>query len=73
MVEEAGSGGALFCADLTDAGQIDALVRAIDAALGGIDILVNNASVFAAASAATATGRDWDGQLDANAKAPFLM
>ena len=73
MAQEAGAGGALFCADLTDGSQIDALIRDVDAALGGIDILVNNASVFAPADVENATGADWDAQIDANAKAPFLV
>src|SRR6185295_4710997 len=35
-----------FRAELTDAGEVDAMFSDIEKRLGGLDILVNNASVF---------------------------
>jgi NAD(P)-dependent dehydrogenase (short-subunit alcohol dehydrogenase family) len=67
------AGDAMFRADLMDGGQIDGLFHEVEAAFGGVDILVNNASVFAPATAAEANAGDWDEQLNANARAPFLM
>lgn len=73
LVREAGSQGAVFSADLGDIEQIPVLIRDVEAALGGIDILVNNASVFAPGTVEDATSADWDDQMNANAKAPFLV
>ena len=42
-VESAGAHGMLFQADVTQKDQVDAMVRAGDAQLGTIDVLVNNA------------------------------
>jgi NAD(P)-dependent dehydrogenase (short-subunit alcohol dehydrogenase family) len=65
--------GGVFSADLTNGSEIDALARNVEDTLGGIDILVNNASVFAPATVEDATASDWDEQMNANAKAPFLV
>src|SRR5947209_19938333 len=49
--ELAGTTGAAFQADLTDNNAIEKMFHEIEATLGGLDILVNSASVFAAATA----------------------
>lgn len=71
--EVAGNTGAVFQADLTDNRSIEKMFGGIEATFGGIDILVNCASVFSAATAADATPEHWDSQLDTNAKAPFFV
>jgi pteridine reductase len=71
--EVAGSQGAVFQADLTDTAAIEKMFHGIGARFGGLDILVNSASVFAAASADEATPAHWDAQMDTNAKAPFFI
>src|SRR5215467_3356248 len=63
----AGADGAVFRADLRDMGAIDAMFRGIEAKFGGLDILVNSASVFSAATADDATPDHWDSQMDTNA------
>src|SRR2546425_7529183 len=42
----AGRAGAVFQADLKNAGDIEEMFRGIEATFGGLDILVNSASVF---------------------------
>ena len=69
----AGDAGAVFQADLTDASAIERMFREIEDAFGRLDILVNSASVFAAATADDAAPEHWDSQMDANARAPFFV
>jgi NAD(P)-dependent dehydrogenase (short-subunit alcohol dehydrogenase family) len=69
----AGSSGAVFKADLTNPREIETMFRGIQSTFGGLDILVNSASVFSAATADEATPDHWDQQMDTNAKAPFFV
>ena len=69
----AGRDGAAFQADLRDVTAVDNMFRGIEAKFGGLDILINSASVFSPATADDATPEDWDLQMDTNAKAPFLL
>src|SRR5262245_58433485 len=65
--------GAAFQADLTDTGAVQNMFKAIVERFGGIDILVNSASVFDPASADDASPEHWDVQMNTNAKAPFFL
>jgi NAD(P)-dependent dehydrogenase (short-subunit alcohol dehydrogenase family) len=67
-------GGRAFAlhADLRDDGAARRLVTTAARALGGLDVLVNNAAAFARTPVATATPADWDALLDVNLKAPFV-
>jgi NAD(P)-dependent dehydrogenase (short-subunit alcohol dehydrogenase family) len=69
----AGENGAVFRADLRAAAEVDEMFRGIEEKLGGLDILVNSASVFSPATADDATPAHWDLQMDTNAKAPFFL
>jgi NAD(P)-dependent dehydrogenase (short-subunit alcohol dehydrogenase family) len=69
----AGTRGVVFQADLRDAAAVEEMFRSIEARLGGLDILINSASVFSPATADDATPEDWDLQMDTNAKAPFFV
>jgi NAD(P)-dependent dehydrogenase (short-subunit alcohol dehydrogenase family) len=71
--EVAGNQGAVYQAELTDNSAIESMFRGIEAKFGGLDILVNSASVFAASAADEATPEHWDSQMDTNAKAPFFV
>jgi pteridine reductase len=73
MIRTAGSDGVLFCAELTDNAAIEQMFQGITEAFGGLDILINSASVFAPATADKTTPELWDSQLDSNAKAPFFV
>jgi NAD(P)-dependent dehydrogenase (short-subunit alcohol dehydrogenase family) len=51
-------------ADVTDAGQVTSFLGAAAEALGGIDVLVNNAGAAHPGTFATLTDEDWQGDLD---------
>jgi hypothetical protein len=51
-------------ADVTDAAQVDDLVRRTADTLGGIDILVNNAGAAHPGNFESLTDDDWQGDLD---------
>lgn len=72
-VRESGAEAELFQADLTLADERDALIEGVLARFGGLDILVNNASAFGPAALDQTTPKDWDEQVDTNAKAPFFL
>ncbi len=69
----AGRDGAAFHADLRDGAAVENMFRGIEATFGGLDILINSASVFSPATADDATPAHWDLQMDINAKAPFFL
>ena len=64
---------AVFQANLTDITSIERMMSSVAAKFGGLDILVNSASVFSPATAEDATPEHWDLQMDTNAKAPFFL
>jgi len=72
-IERSGGRAAIFRADLERPPEIEALVGSVVSTLGGLDVLVSNASVFRRTPFATTTERDWDEALDTNLKAPFLL
>ena len=57
--------------DVADAAQVDAAVAAAEAALGPIDVLVNNAGLTRDQILLRMSGDDWDTVLDANLKGAF--
>ncbi|WP_029525437.1 SDR family NAD(P)-dependent oxidoreductase [Polaromonas glacialis] len=59
--------------DVGDKAQVDALVAQTLAALGRIDVLVNNAGIFRAADFLEMTEADFDAVLRVNLKGSFLM
>lgn len=73
LAREAGGAGELFHAELTDAIAVDRMFVELEARLGGLHILINNASAFDAAALDESTPELWDGQMDSNAKAPFFI
>lgn len=73
LVRETGSDGAIFQAELRDLKQVNEMCAAVGATFGGLNILVNSASVFSPASADETTDEHWDEQMDSNAKAPFFV
>lgn len=68
-----GAEGEVFQADLVDDDSRDRLLEEIGTRFGTVDILINNASVFAAGTLEDSTPAMWDEQMDANAKAPFFL
>ena len=60
-------------ADLGDAPRRDALVPAVLAHFGRLDVLINNASSFFPTPVGASTDAEWDALFDANARAPFFL
>ena len=54
-----GTGHVLVRADLSEPGEVRAMVEEAAAALGGLDVLVNNAGVFEAHPPLTASWQEW--------------
>lgn len=60
-------------ADLTDRAQTDTLVgKAVDA-IGQLDVLINNASIFEYDTITSATHDGWDRHMSSNFEAPFIL
>jgi len=59
--------------DVTDQNSTDAAIAAAEAALGPVELLVNNAGTTVSKPALDHTTADWDRVLDTNLKGPFLM
>lgn len=59
--------------DLLDPAYADALPAAAHAALGGLDIVVNNAGVITRGTVTESTDADWDLSLGVNVQAPFRI
>jgi NAD(P)-dependent dehydrogenase (short-subunit alcohol dehydrogenase family) len=59
--------------DVSSASAVREAVAQAEGALGGIDILINNAGVTATKAALDNTEQDWDFVLDTNLKGAFLV
>ena len=70
----AGGGEAVTIgADLARGDEVERLAREAEAAFGGIDVLVNSASVFPPAALEETDEALWDHTLAVNLKAPFFL
>lgn len=73
-LEAQGSGRArAFGCALEETANLGPLVDSVAAALGGLDILVNNAARFYPTPVAEATEAQWDDLMATNLKAPFFL
>jgi len=68
---ELGERAAGVACDVADAAQVEAAIAAAEAALGPIDVLVNNAGLTRDQILLRMTDADWDTVLDANLKGAF--
>lgn len=59
--------------DLRDPVYSDGLPKAAEAALGGLDIVINNAGVIARGAVTEASDDDWNLSLGVNVEAPFRI
>ena len=59
--------------DLRDGSGIALALRPIITALGGLDVLVNNAGANLRKSATEVTARDWDAVMDVNLRGTFFL
>lgn len=71
-ITAAGGEAIAVCADVTDATAVNAMVKTVLAAFGGIDILVNNAGISIDSPFLEMGEEDWDRVVDVNLKGPFL-
>ena len=70
---ELGERAHVLPADLGDAAAIEGLLRSADAALGGIDILINNAGLTRDNLAMRMKDEDWQKVIDVNLTAGFRL
>jgi len=68
-----GADAAAFGCDVTDEGAVSAMVGAVLKRFGPIDVLVNNAGIFAGARFVETTVADFDRVLSANLRSAFLV
>lgn len=71
-IEAAGGRAAWWRLDVTDRAEIDSVVGQIVARFGRLDVWVNNAGVSTMNRFVDLTERDWDINMDVNAKGAFL-
>jgi NAD(P)-dependent dehydrogenase (short-subunit alcohol dehydrogenase family) len=71
-VEAAGSKGASFIVDVTDADQVGAAVGDIQASLGAADILINNAGIYPNQMFADMSIADWRRMFTVNVESMFI-
>jgi NAD(P)-dependent dehydrogenase (short-subunit alcohol dehydrogenase family) len=72
-IVDTGGKAVTLAADLRDEAQVGTLISDAADALGPIGCLVNNASRFERDEADTVTRESWDGHLDVNLRAPFVL
>jgi pteridine reductase len=60
-------------ANLGNPSSRDALIPAVMAHFGRLDVLINNASSFFPTPIGSGSDADWDALFDANARAPFFL
>jgi len=72
-VRAVGRRASLFQTDLTDAASCERLVAEAVAALGRLDVLVHMASVYHPRPFAEMTPADFDGSLDVDLRAAFIL
>jgi NAD(P)-dependent dehydrogenase (short-subunit alcohol dehydrogenase family) len=72
-IRETGGRAAVVAGDLAREDETATLIARAADALGPIDVLVNNASVFERDEALTATRESWDAHMEVNLRAPFAL
>ena len=72
-IVEAGGVAQAFALDVTDAGQLTTIVGTVEAALGTVSILVNNAGIPDAQRAVKMSVELIDRVIDTNMRAPFIL
>jgi NAD(P)-dependent dehydrogenase (short-subunit alcohol dehydrogenase family) len=73
IAAETGRRAAGFAADLTVQTEIERLGAEVDAAMGPVDILFNNAGLNVRGAADQLSEKDWDSVIATNLKGPFLL
>ena len=72
QIRKAGGTAEAFQADVSDTASVEALVKSIEAKLGGVDILVNNAGIVSASPLVKMTPENWDKVFAVHVRAMYL-
>jgi 3-oxoacyl-[acyl-carrier protein] reductase len=72
-IRESGACATAFEADVSVAGEVTRLVKAVEAEFGPVSILVNNAGITRRQPVEEIGERDWDEIVTVNLKSQFLM
>lgn len=64
---------AIFRADLSRAEEVELLIGQVSLTMGGLGLLVNNASVFEPATLGQTSAEFFDRQMNVNLRAPFVL
>ncbi|MES1991691.1 MAG: SDR family oxidoreductase [Pseudomonadota bacterium] len=72
-IEHKGTRVTILPADLSNASAVEKLIPDAAAALGPVSLLINNASLFDADTAATMTQTTWDEHMNVNLRAPAFL
>lgn len=73
LVEQSGGRALAVAADVSDENEVTRMIEEIEASLGPVDVLVNNAGVFDFGSHETTTVQQWRRTLDVNLTGAFLV
>ena len=73
LVQSTGRRGVLLQADLADEAQVTRLIPQATEQLGPVGVLINNASRFDRDEWHDASRASWDGHMEANLRAPFVL
>ena len=72
ITKETGRRAVAFNADVTKAADVEKLAADVEASLGKIDILINNAGINIRGPIQDLSEADWDAVIDTNLKGPWL-
>ncbi len=72
-IREMGGEAVAIGADLSRHGEVERLAEEAESAFGGVDVLVNNASVFPDERLGDVSEELWDSTIAVNLKAPFFL
>ena len=64
-------GGIAVCADISDSNQVKQMIDEIEAKLGNIDVLINNAGIAEDTLITNVSDEDWDNMLGVNLSGAF--
>ncbi|MEZ5931886.1 MAG: SDR family oxidoreductase [Alphaproteobacteria bacterium] len=73
LIEGEGGSATAYQADVTDAGQVKALVAACQKKYGKVDVLVNNVGIARTGGIVSTEEADWDLVTNVNQKSVYLM
>lgn len=72
-IETMGNKAVSFRLDLSKIGKINSFIESVAKALGGLDILINNAAVFSSSELKDVSVKEWEEIFNVNLKAQFFL